>query len=331
MALLHSSISATKKRSFVPSQRFFGDNPNFNATEIYELTFFPESIVTQMVQNFYNFFNPTMFWLMYIQFYERLGPIFVSTTAEEIPNIGALSAAEFNISRKIAEIAEITSTNQNFLLLDENPTVNTFTGEVNPMLYENEMQDTTTSNIGLISDAERTTMLQKNYTEDAKNLMEFAQAMEYSSVLAENGAIDISTTTNNLTTENVNIPNDNIQMLNKDPKVGSKVSFVDVPDFNVTAIYEFTFSPDGISVQLIQGFFVWLTSSLFWIYSTPFFGRLAPIFSVANNEKRLGPDDVTINRVYLKPKSSFKLIKDVKFLLFGNEQSMFRQGSSECN
>ena len=325
MALLHSSISATKKRSFVPSQRFFGDNPNFNATEIYELTFFPESIVTQMVQNFYNFFNPTMFWLMYIQFYERLGPIFVSTTAEEIPNIGALSAAEFNISRKIAEIGEITQ-----LLLDENPTLNTFTGEVSPMLYENEMQDTTTSNIGLISDDERTTMLQKNDTEYAKILMEFVQTMEYSAVLAENGAIDNRTTTNNLTTDSENV-NDNIQMFYKKPKVKSKVSFVDVPDFNVTAIYEFTFSPDGISVQLIQGFFVWLTSSLFWIYSTPFFGRLAPIFSVANNEKRLGPDDVTINRVYLKPKSSFKLIKDVKFLLFGNEQSMFRQGSSECN
>jgi hypothetical protein len=98
------------------SLRLFGNIPNFNATDIYELTFFPESVVTQMIQNFYNFLNPTMFWLMFIPFYERLGPIFSTNSGEERPNSGTLMAAEFNISRKITEI----DVNQNFNLWTEN-------------------------------------------------------------------------------------------------------------------------------------------------------------------------------------------------------------------
>ena len=95
---------------------FFGDIPNFNVTDIYELTFFPESFLTQMVQNFYNFLNPTMFWLMYIPFYERLGPIIYANSGKERPNSVTLMAAEFNISRKITEI----DVNQNLNRWTEN-------------------------------------------------------------------------------------------------------------------------------------------------------------------------------------------------------------------
>jgi len=56
----------------------------------------------------------------------------------------------------------------------------------------------------------------------------------------------------------------------------------DIPGFNVTNIYYTVYSPNGIAVQLLQNTFVWFTSSIFWLYFTPFYSRLLPIFSVAN-------------------------------------------------
>jgi hypothetical protein len=56
--------------------RIFGDVLPINATDVYELTFFPEPVVTQMIQNFFNFFNSSMFWLFSVPFYERFLPIF---------------------------------------------------------------------------------------------------------------------------------------------------------------------------------------------------------------------------------------------------------------
>jgi hypothetical protein len=167
------------------------------------------------------------------------------------------------------------------------------------------------SSSDVISIGEDSTWMNENVTEYANNSMNFEQTVENSpiAVLPENSSNDNMTAKNNSTKEIE-------QMVHRNPP---KVSFNDLPDFNVTAIYEFTFSPVGVSIQLIEGALLWLTSSLFWIYSASFFGRLAPIFSVANNEKRIGPDDVTINRVYIRPKSSFKLIKDVKYLLFGSD------------
>jgi hypothetical protein len=130
--------------------RTFGDIPSFNATEIWQLAFYPESVATQMTQNFFNFFNSAMFWLLWIPFYERLSPIFAT-----------------------------------------------------------------------------------NKTADSRE--------------------------------------DHWQSRS-----------ADIPDFNVTNIYYTVYSPNGIAVQLLQNTFVWFTSSLFWLYFTPFYSRLAPIFSVAN-------------------------------------------------
>ena len=131
--------------------RIFGDIPSLNATEIWQLTFYPESVATQMTQNFFNFFNSSMFWLLWIPFYERLSPIFLT-----------------------------------------------------------------------------------NQTADSK------EEEHWQSRAA------------------------------------------DIPDFNVTNIYYTVYSPNGIAVQLLQNTFVWFTSSLFWLYFTPFYSRLTPIFSVAN-------------------------------------------------
>ena len=60
---------------------------------------------------------------------------------------------------------------------------------------------------------------------------------------------------------------------NGENETSSTNSFVDLPDFNVNIIYYTIYSPNGIAVQLLQNFFVWLTSSLFWLYFTPFYTR----------------------------------------------------------
>ena len=67
--------------------------------------------------------------------------------------------------------------------------------------------------------------------------------------------------------------------------------------------------------QLIQNFFVWFTSSLFWLYFTPFYERLLPLFSVKNNPgKRRDHETEGPGRL----KSSFKIVQDVKYLLYGS-------------
>ena len=66
--------------------KIFGDILSVNATDVYELAFFPEPVVTQMVQNFFNFFNSSMFWLLFIPFYERFLPIFAGNETAESSN-----------------------------------------------------------------------------------------------------------------------------------------------------------------------------------------------------------------------------------------------------
>jgi hypothetical protein len=55
-------------------------------------------------------------------------------------------------------------------------------------------------------------------------------------------------------------------------------SFNDSPDFNVTNIYEQTYSPDAIAIQLIQNCFNWFTSTIFWLTILPFYSRMYAMF-----------------------------------------------------
>jgi len=55
-------------------------------------------------------------------------------------------------------------------------------------------------------------------------------------------------------------------------------SLNDSPDFNATNIYEQTYSPDGIGIQLLQNFFNWFTSTIFWLTLLPFYGRVYAMF-----------------------------------------------------
>ena len=76
------------------------------------------------------------------------------------------------------------------------------------------------------------------------------------------------------------------------------LQLADVPDFDVEFVYEETFSPDGIVNQLIQNFFNWFSSTMFWLSYTPFYNRLLPIFAPANNQRSL--ESVFNPMAYLK-------------------------------
>ena len=54
----------------------------------------------------------------------------------------------------------------------------------------------------------------------------------------------------------------------------------DLPPFNVTNIYDSTFSPEGILIQLTQNFFNFFSNTLFWLSFIPVYERIGPIFNV---------------------------------------------------
>jgi len=66
---------------------------------------------------------------------------------------------------------------------------------------------------------------------------------------------------------------------------------------------------------------VWFTSSLFWLYFTPFYRRLFPIFSVENNAGKGLETETDFNfdaGNSGQPKSSFRIVQDVKDWLYGH-------------
>ena len=65
-----------------------------------------------------------------------------------------------------------------------------------------------------------------------------------------------------------------------------KFGFADVPNFNVTTIYEETYLSDTIAIQLLQNFFNWFTATVVWFPFMVMYDRLYPIFSPENNQRR---------------------------------------------
>ena len=67
--------------------------------------------------------------------------------------------------------------------------------------------------------------------------------------------------------------------------------FYDVPDFNITSIYEETYLSDTIAIQLLQNFFNWFTATTVWFPFMVMYNRLYPIFSPQNNQRSFEDDD----------------------------------------
>jgi hypothetical protein len=165
-----------------------------------------------MVQNFFNFFNSTMFWLIWIPLYEEFQPLFVTNGTR---------ADNFNQTRDSNNVS--------------NGTWNEFEQNINETQIFNSNQTNTTD----IS-------WHKNNNNNT-------------------GIANLNEQTTNTTNLSV--------YKNRENETGNENQFVDIPDFNVNIIYYTVYSPNGIAVQLLQNFFVWLTSSLFWLYFTPFYTR----------------------------------------------------------
>ena len=70
----------------------------------------------------------------------------------------------------------------------------------------------------------------------------------------------------------------------------NKFDFHDVPDFNVTSIYEETYLSDTIAIQLLQNFFNWFTATVVWFPFMGLYNRIYPIFAPQNNQRSLDYD-----------------------------------------
>jgi hypothetical protein len=66
-------IGAADEFTFPP---LFADVPNFEVDYIYPTAFSQNAVGIQMLQNFFNWFTTTTFWLTFLTFYRRLNPIF---------------------------------------------------------------------------------------------------------------------------------------------------------------------------------------------------------------------------------------------------------------
>ena len=79
----------------------------------------------------------------------------------------------------------------------------------------------------------------------------------------------------------------------------TKLGFADVPDFNVTVIYQQTYFPDTIAIQLLQNFFNWFTGTVVWFPFMMMYDRMYPIFSTENNQRSLEDSQACDAMLYL--------------------------------
>jgi len=71
----------SKRNDTIPKKGFlskfmFADVPEFDTEFVYEEVYSPDGIANQLLQNFFNWFCPTVFWFTFLPFYDRLRPIF---------------------------------------------------------------------------------------------------------------------------------------------------------------------------------------------------------------------------------------------------------------
>ena len=79
--------------------RLFGDVPSYNITNIYQSVLSADGIMQLQIQNFFNFFTSTMFWLSYIPLYDRLYPIFNENNYQDaFQKFGFSDVPNFNVT-----------------------------------------------------------------------------------------------------------------------------------------------------------------------------------------------------------------------------------------
>jgi hypothetical protein len=196
-----------------------------------------------MVQNFWNFFISTFFWLTYIPLYERIFPIFDTN----VENQGTESENNNNNKNKSNNNNNDNSNGQT----PSNAPINI------PSRYARYDFNNGNREARSISD-----LLNNGQAHFSSNDLENGQARYI---------------------ENYSGKGQDRFGLN-DPDNG-QAFFADVPQFNATFIYYGVYSPTGVAIQLVQNFFNWFSTTMFWLSYTPFYTRMLPIFSPANNQR----------------------------------------------
>ena len=66
-----SKNSASASNTTFWSKYMFADVPDFDVEFTYEEVYSPDGIANQLLQNFFNWFCPTVFWFSFLPFYQR--------------------------------------------------------------------------------------------------------------------------------------------------------------------------------------------------------------------------------------------------------------------
>ena len=287
----------------------FGDIPIFNATNVYQSTFSPEGVLNQMVQNFFNFFSNTMFWLSYIPVYEKFRPLFEtedSNVTDETDESNVTDEpAESNVTEETGESNETDETNETNSLNEEAgaarfadvPQFNT------SYIYFNVYSPSGVA-IQLVQNFFNwltSTMYWLSYTPFYERLLPlFSPANNQRNVESIFNPMQYfkywlisDTDMENENFEDQWEPRTRVRspfkfiehlkelffgedLLEED---GDDRFFGDPWTFNMTTVYQSTYSPDGILIQMVQNFFNFLVSTMFWLSYLPFYERLFPIFN----------------------------------------------------
>ena len=198
-------------------QAFFADVPQFNVTFIYYGVYSPTGVAIQLVQNFFNWFSTTMFWLSYTPFYTRLVPLFAPANQRSIESIfNPVPYFKYFLFYRQEEVEETKD----------------------DMLWQKT--DVTERKRGVVTTVKSPFLF-----------VEHLKTFFYGEELLNEG----------------------------------EARFGDPWIFNMTTVYQTTFSPEGIMNQMVQNFFNFFAGTMFWLSYLPFYERLFPIFDMEHNNE----------------------------------------------
>ncbi len=272
------------------NEKLFGDVPIFNVTEIYQTTFSPEGVLIQEVQNFFFFFASSMFWLAYVPFYERLFPIF-DTLGESEGTETATLVPQTRIDEDDVNYEELSYGGQPRVFADTPQFNSTF-------IYYGTFSPTGVA-IQLLQNFFNwlsTTVFWLSYTPFYKRLHPiFAPSNNQRSLedpvkIPEYVSKDqvVKAKTKRKTPfkliehmvwffygdEAENAAPFGKHWSNSGGENEGEARFGDSWTFNMTTVYETTFSPEGIMIQMVQNFFMFVSNTMFWLSYLPFYDRL---------------------------------------------------------
>lgn len=244
------------------------DVPNFDTENIYEQTFSPDGIANQLLQNFFNWFTSTIFWLSFVPFYTRMTPIFQQS--------GKRESVVGRLMENLLKSDNVRCSPLMKMLLGGDTLVdNARFGDV-PNIPGLASYQVTFSPDGVAVQ-----LIQNFFNFFVSTIFWLCYIPFYERFhpIFEMEDDNVTTTTLSPLAHKGNHRSLHNETIHHE-------TFNDVPNFNVDNIYYQTFSPDGIAIQLLQNFFNWFTSTAFWVTYMSFTNRIMPVFSDANNQKR---------------------------------------------